>query len=64
MQRGFYRALWAAPPDHLGLEQADDGLGKRVIVGIPDTADRRLDTRFEEPLGVPIGSTRQIGSTP
>jgi hypothetical protein len=28
--------------DDLGLEQADHRFGERVVVGISDTADRRL----------------------
>jgi hypothetical protein len=30
----------AAPADQLGLVQADDGLGQRVVVGVPDRAYR------------------------
>ena len=35
-----------------GLVQADDGLGQRVVVGIPDAAYRRLDAGLRQPLGV------------
>ena len=33
----------SAPMDHLGLEQADDGLGERIIVAVADAADGGLD---------------------
>ena len=29
--------------DQFGLEQADRGLGQRVVVGVADRADRRVD---------------------
>ena len=35
----------SAAMDYFGLEQTDDGLGERVIVGIPRAADRGLDAR-------------------
>ena len=47
------RAPRAAPPDHLGLEQADDGLSQRVVVRITNAADGGLDTNLEQALGVP-----------
>ncbi len=37
------RALRPAPMDHLSLEQADDGLGKGVVVAVADAAGGRLD---------------------
>ena len=37
---------------HLCLEQPDDGLGQRVVVGIADAADGWLDPRLDEALGV------------
>jgi len=42
------------PPsvDHLGLEESDDGLGQRVVVGVADAADRSVDAGLGEPLGV------------
>ncbi len=36
---GFEAAPRAASMDHLGLVEAVDGLGQRVVVGIADTAD-------------------------
>ena len=36
---GFEVAPRAASMDHLGLVEAVDGLGQRVVVGIADTAD-------------------------
>ena len=41
-----------APTDHLGLEQADHCLGKGVVIGIADAADRGFDACFGKPLGV------------
>ena len=41
-----------APPDHLGLVEAVDGLGEGVVVAVADTADRRLDAGLGEALGV------------
>ena len=38
--------------DDLGLEQADHRLGEGVVIGIPDTADRRFDTGLGETLAV------------
>lgn len=43
--------------DHLGLEQADDAFGQSIVIGIPDTADRGVDPRLSQPLGV---SDRQV----
>src|SRR4051794_6185287 len=51
----------ATPPDHLGLEQAIDRLGKRVVVAVTDAADGGLDTSFEQPLCVP---NRNVLATP
>ena len=41
--------------DHLGLEQAVDRLGQGVVVAVADAADRGLDARFRQPLGVAQG---------
>jgi len=49
---GIEGAPRSARVDHLGLEQADDRLGERVVVGVADAADRRLDTGLGQPLGV------------
>ena len=38
--------------DHLGLEEADDGLGQRVVVGVPDAADGSVDADLGEAIGV------------
>jgi len=43
---------WTAPMDHLGLVEAIDRLGERVVIGVADAADRRFDARRDEPLGV------------
>src|SRR5436309_10821170 len=34
---------WPQVVDDLGLVQADDALGQRVVIGIADAADRRRD---------------------
>ncbi len=36
---------WPQVVDDLGLVQADDALGQRVVIGIPDGPDRRRDAR-------------------
>jgi len=41
--------------DYLGLVETVDGLGQRVVVGIADAADGRLDPGFGEALGVADG---------
>src|SRR3712207_2922483 len=50
---GFERLPGPEPSDHLGLEQANDALGQRVVVGITDAADGGLDARDRQALGVP-----------
>ena len=50
---GFEAAPWPAPVDHLGLVEAVDGFGERIVIGISDTADGRFDTGFSQTLGVP-----------
>ena len=42
----------AAAPDHLGLVEAVDGLGERVVVGVADAANRALDAGLGEALRV------------
>ena len=49
---GIECAPRSARVDHFGLEQADDGLGERVVVGVADAADRGLDAGLGQPLGV------------
>ena len=49
---GFEVTPRPALPDDLGLEQTDDRFGQRVIVGVADAADRRLDAGFGQALGV------------
>ena len=49
---GFERPPGPAPVDHLGLVEAVDGLGQRVVVAVADTADGRLDAGFGQALGV------------
>ncbi len=36
---------WPQVAGDLGFVQADDGLGQRVVIGIPDRSDRRRDAR-------------------
>lgn len=38
--------------DDLGLEEAIDRLGKRIVVESADTADRRLNAGFGQAFGV------------
>lgn len=42
----------AAPADRLGLEQAVDGLGGRVVVAASDAAGGRFDPSFKQALPV------------
>ncbi len=49
---GLEAAPWPAPMDHLGLVETVDGFGEGIVIGISDTADRRLDTSFSQALGV------------
>ena len=44
-----------APMDDLGLEQPVDRFGQRVVIGIPDAADRGLDACFRKALNVAYG---------
>ena len=49
--------------DHLGLEQAVDGLGECVVVAVADAADGGLDPGFSQPLGLehfPIQLDREV----
>ena len=45
-------APWTAPMDHLGLEEPDHGFRQRIVVRVPNTADRRLNPRLGEAFGV------------
>jgi hypothetical protein len=40
------------PVDHLGLVETVDGFGESIVVGISDTADRRLHACFSQALGI------------
>src|SRR6476660_1333894 len=42
----------AVEVDHLGFVETVDGFGESIVVGISDTADRRLDACFSQELGV------------
>jgi hypothetical protein len=50
-----------AAVDDLGLEEADDALGERVVIAVADAADRRLDADFRQALGV---ADRDVQSAP
>ena len=41
-----------ASMDDLGLVEAVDRLGESVVVAVADAANRRLDARLRQPLGV------------
>lgn len=49
---GFKASPWPAPMDHFGFVEAVDGFGESVVLGISDTADRRLDGCFSQALGI------------
>ncbi len=38
--------------DQLGLVEAVDGLGERVVIAVADAADRRLDAGLGQAFGV------------
>jgi hypothetical protein len=52
---GEFHRLGAAPGaaamDQLGLEQAIDGFGKRVVIAVADAADGGLDAGIEQAFG-------------
>ena len=48
----FEAASTAASMDHLGFVEAVDGLGESIVVAVADAADRGLDARLGEPLGI------------
>ena len=43
---GLERSPRAAPVDRLGLVEAVDRFGQRVVVAVADAADRRIDPGF------------------
>ncbi|MBB5696113.1 hypothetical protein FHS87_004183 [Roseomonas pecuniae] len=49
----FQRPPRAAAADDLGLEQPDHRLGERVVIGIANAPDGRLDPGVEQPFRVP-----------
>ena len=58
LTHGFPRA---EELDDLGLEQADDAFSQSVVIGITDAADRGVDARLGQPLGI---SDREILAAP
>ena len=50
---GLESAPGTGMSDDLGLVQADDGLGHRVVVAVTDAADGARDAGLGEALGVP-----------
>ena len=48
----FKRSPRSASVDHLGLVEPVDRLGERIVVGIADTADGRLDAGLGQALGI------------
>ena len=49
---GLERSPRAAPVDRLGLVEAVDRFGQRVVVAVADAADRRIDPGFGQAPGV------------
>ena len=45
---GLEVSPWSAPVDHLGLVKTVDNFGESIVVGISDTADRRLYACFSQ----------------
>jgi len=56
LQRRVFGSLDVAPgalaPDDLGLVEADDAVGHRIVVRIADTSDPRFNARLEPAVGV------------
>ena len=56
-ERGVFDGIeglpWSAPMNEFGLEQTDNRLGQCVVVTVANTADRGLQTRLGEALGIP-----------
>ena len=52
---GFEVSLRSSPMDDLGLVKTVDRFGERVVVGIANTPDRRLDARLRQPFGIANG---------
>ena len=50
---GFQAAPWAAAPNDLGPEQTDDAFGERVVVRVPDVADRLLAPGRSQAIRIP-----------
>ena len=59
LERCEFDGIAAAPGsesmDDLGLVEAVDGFGECVVVRVADAADGRLDTGFDETVGVADG---------
>ena len=49
--------------DDLGLVEAVDGLGQGIVVAVANTADRRLDASFAQPLGISNGQVLRAAVT-
>src|SRR5512133_699923 len=49
---GLHASPGAAPMDDLGLEQAVDGFGERIVIAVADAADRGLDAGTRKPFGI------------
>ena len=49
---GFEVAPWSSPMDDLGLVKTVDRFGESIVVEVTNTAYRRLDARFGQPLGI------------
>ena len=54
-------APWAEDVDDLGLEQADDAFGERVVVAVAEGPDRRVDAGLGEAFGVGDGCVLRPG---
>lgn len=59
---GLEASPWSAPMVDLGLVEAVDRLGQRVVVAVADTAHRRFNAGFGEALGVADAGILRFGS--
>ncbi len=55
-ERGIFDGLpafpWPSTMDHLGLVEAIDRLGERIVVSVSDTPDRSFDARLGQAFGI------------
>lgn len=65
LERGELHRLKPAPgpasANDLGLVEPDHGLGKHIVVGVPDAADGGFDARLGQSIAVRVKPPEEIG---